>query len=98
MIGALISDGSSGLPRPVKGVSLCDIKNKWDIIRAVYYLTHRKLEDIPVFKYYKTDNIKLEFPDIKGFSIRNLKNMKKFAEEYSDFEFVAYSPADRVVN
>jgi hypothetical protein len=34
------------------------------------------------------DNIKLEFPDIKGFSIRNLKNMKKFAEEYSDFEFV----------
>ena len=42
-------------------VLLCDIKNKWDIIRAVHYLTHRKLEDIPVFKYYKTDNIKLEF-------------------------------------
>lgn len=33
-------------------------------------------------------DLKLEFPDIKGFSIRNLKNMKKFAEEYSDFEFV----------
>ena len=42
-------------------VLLCDIKNKWDIIRAVHYLTHRKLEDIPVFKYYKTYNIKLEF-------------------------------------
>ena len=42
-------------------VLLCDIKNKWDIIRAIHYLTHRKLEDIPVFKYYKTDNIKLEF-------------------------------------
>ena len=33
-------------------------------------------------------DLKLEFPNIKGFSIRNLKNMKKFAEEYSDFEFV----------
>lgn len=45
-------------------VLLCDIKNKWDIIRAVYYLTHRKLEDISVFKYYKTDNIKLEFDEV----------------------------------
>lgn len=33
-------------------------------------------------------DLKLEFPAIKGFSIRNLKNMKKFAEEYPDFEFV----------
>ena len=33
-------------------------------------------------------DLKLEFPTIKGFSIRNLKNMKKFAEEYPDFEFV----------
>lgn len=45
-------------------VLLCDIKNKWDILRAVHYLTHRKLEDIPVFKYYKTDNIKLEFDEV----------------------------------
>ena len=28
MIGVLISDGSPGLPRPVKGVSLYNIKNK----------------------------------------------------------------------
>ena len=33
-------------------------------------------------------DLKLEFPDIRGFSIRNLKNMKKFAEEYQNFEFV----------
>lgn len=33
-------------------------------------------------------DLKIEFPDINGFSIRNLKNMKKFAEEYPDFEFV----------
>ena len=33
-------------------------------------------------------DLKLEFPNIKGFSIRNLKYMKKIAEEYPDFEFV----------
>lgn len=33
-------------------------------------------------------DLKLEFPTIKGFSIRNLKNMKKFAKEYPDFKFV----------
>ena len=33
-------------------------------------------------------DIKLEFPEVKGFSIRNLKYMLKFAQEYLDFEFV----------
>lgn len=33
-------------------------------------------------------DLKLEFPSVNGFSIRNLKYMKKFAEEYPDFEFV----------
>ena len=33
-------------------------------------------------------DLKIEFPKIKGFSVRNLKYMKKFAKEYSDFEFV----------
>ena len=33
-------------------------------------------------------DIKLEFPALKGFSVRNLKYMRKFAEEYKDFEFV----------
>ncbi len=31
-------------------------------------------------------DLKLEFPNIKGFSIRNLKYMRKIAEEYPDFE------------
>ena len=30
-------------------------------------------------------DLKLEFPNITGFSIRNLKYMKKIAEEYPDF-------------
>jgi predicted nuclease of restriction endonuclease-like (RecB) superfamily len=29
-----------------------------------------------------------EFPDMKGFSVRNLKYMRRFAEEYSELEFV----------
>ena len=32
--------------------------------------------------------IKVEFHDLKGFSSRNLKYMRKFAEEYKDIEFV----------
>lgn len=33
-------------------------------------------------------DLKLEFPNATGFSVRNLKYMKKLAEEYSDSEFV----------
>ena len=33
-------------------------------------------------------DIKLDFPDIKGFSVRNLKYMSKFASVYTDKEFV----------
>lgn len=33
-------------------------------------------------------DLKLEVPKVTGFSVRNLKYMKKIAEEYPDFEFV----------
>lgn len=33
-------------------------------------------------------DLKMEFPEVKGFSIRNLKYMRKFAKEYPDFQFV----------
>ena len=33
-------------------------------------------------------DLKLEFPEVNGFSVRNLKYMKKMAEEYPDMEFV----------
>ena len=45
-------------------VLMCDIKNKWDIIKAIHYLKRRELNDIPGFTYFKTDNIKLEFDEI----------------------------------
>ena len=28
----------------------------------------------------------MKFPEIKGFSVRNLKYMRKFAKEYPDFD------------
>ena len=33
-------------------------------------------------------DIKLEFPELSGYSVRNLKYMAKFAAEYPDREFV----------
>ena len=33
-------------------------------------------------------DLKLEFPDFKGLSVRNLKYMRSFAEAYPDFLFV----------
>ena len=33
-------------------------------------------------------DIKLEFPDVTGYSVRNLKYMAKFAETYPDLQFV----------
>lgn len=35
-----------------------------------------------------SNEIKLEFPDLKGFSQRNLKYMRKFSDEYKDIKFV----------
>jgi len=37
--------------------------------------------------------IKIEFPNIKGFSVRNLKNMKKFYAEYSENEIMQTASA-----
>ena len=38
-------------------------------------------------------DLKLEFPKITGFSVRNLKYMRKVAEEYPDFKFVQQAVA-----
>jgi len=38
-------------------------------------------------------DIKSEFPKSKGYSVRNLKYMRKFAESYPDFEFVQHTVA-----
>ena len=38
-------------------------------------------------------DLKLEFPDFKGLSVRNLKYMRSFAEAYPDFLFVQQAAA-----
>lgn len=38
-------------------------------------------------------DLRMEFPDMKGFSVRNLKYMRAFAEAYSKFEFVQQAVA-----
>ena len=40
-----------------------------------------------------SQDLKLEFPDMKGFSVRNLKYMRAFAEAYTDIEFVQQAAA-----
>ena len=45
-------------------VLMCDIKNGWDIFKAVHYLKKRDLNDIPGFTYLKTNNIKIEFDQV----------------------------------
>lgn len=45
-------------------VLMCDIKNKWDILKALYYLKRKELDQMPMFTYLKTDNIRLEFDEV----------------------------------
>ena len=43
---------------------MCDIKNKWDIFKAIYHLKRKDIDKIPMFTYLKTDNLRLEFDEV----------------------------------
>ncbi len=45
-------------------VLMMDIKNKWDIFKAIYYIKRREVNEVPGYLYVKTDNIKLEFDEV----------------------------------
>ena len=45
-------------------VLLLNIKNLWDIFRALHYVKRRNFEDVKGFTYLKTNNIKLEFDEV----------------------------------
>lgn len=45
-------------------VLMCNIKSHWDIIKAVYFLKRREIDNLPGFVYYKTNNLVLEFEDV----------------------------------
>ena len=44
-------------------VLMCDIKNKIDIIKAVYNIKRKDISEIKNFTYFKTDRIKFEFEE-----------------------------------
>ena len=45
-------------------VLMCDIKNKWDIFKAIYHLKRKDIDKIPMFTYLKTNNLRLEFDEV----------------------------------
>ncbi len=50
-------------------VLMCKIENRWDIVKALYYLKRRDLNRLPsFFKYYKTDSFNLKFKEIPSCS------------------------------
>ena len=56
----------------------------------LYFRLGKIIEDNSEYGNYFIENVstelKLEFPKIKGFSVRNLKYMKKFYNEYKNEE------------
>ncbi len=45
-------------------VLMCNIKNNWDIIKAIHFLKRREINNLPGFVYYKTNNLEIEFDKI----------------------------------
>lgn len=49
-------------------VLLCTVKNKTEIIRSLYLMRNKGLENVPGCEYYCTSNFKIEFDDVPEFS------------------------------
>lgn len=45
-------------------VLMCNIKNNWDIIKAIYFLKRREINNLPGFVYYKTNSLEITFDEI----------------------------------
>jgi len=68
--------------RAVLGANVALMELYWSIGKTIIANTKygaRFIENL-------SRDILLDFPDIQGFSVRNLKNMRKFAEVYPDFQ------------
>ena len=62
----------------------------WQIGKAILDAQANQGWGAKVVDTLATD-LRTNYPDSKGFSVRNLKNMRKFADSWSDFEFVQTS-------
>ena len=49
-------------------VLLCNIKNKAEIIRSLYLMRNKGIENVPGCEYYCTSNLKIEFDETPKFS------------------------------
>ena len=45
-------------------VFMCDIKNAWDIFKAIHYLKRKDPSEVKGFTYFKTNYIKIEFDEV----------------------------------
>jgi predicted nuclease of restriction endonuclease-like (RecB) superfamily len=64
----------------------------WDIGKEILERQEKEGWGAKIIERLAVD-LKNEFPDMKGFSPRNLKYMRKFASLYPDFEFVQQAVA-----
>jgi predicted nuclease of restriction endonuclease-like (RecB) superfamily len=64
----------------------------WDIGKEILERQEKEGWGAKIIERLAVD-LKNEFPDMKGFSTRNLKYMRKFASFYPDFEFVQQAVA-----
>ena len=49
-------------------VLLCTIKNKAEILRSLYLMKNKGIENVPGCEYYCTSDLKIEFDDVPEFS------------------------------
>lgn len=59
----------------------------WEIGKTILDKQHQRGWGAKIIDNLSRD-LNQSFPELKGFSPRNLKYMRKFAETYPDFEFV----------
>lgn len=64
----------------------------WEIRKAILDKQHQQGWGAKIIDNLSRD-LSQSFPELKGFSPRNLKYMRKFAEIYPDFEFVQQAAA-----
>jgi predicted nuclease of restriction endonuclease-like (RecB) superfamily len=73
--------------RAILGINRELILLYWDIGRRILKKQKKKGWGSKVIEYLSKD-LGHEFPEIKGFSVRNLRYMQSFAQEYRDFSIV----------
>ena len=67
----------------------------WDIGNTILQQQKEQGWGAKIIDRFSAD-LKLAFPDIKGFSVRNLKYMRAFAEAYPEFHAFVQQPPSQL--